>query len=138
MSRERAVAGHPRRMGAPRSCLKEMCKLVRRQPSVRGACFWSTRRAQEPQRLHRWAAVEAAGFQPKKRSVGAMERDEWLRAAWRVMVAEEVDPARLLFVDEMGANVALYSLYAWSKRGERAQCSVPRNRGKNTTLCFRA
>ena len=63
-----------------------------------------------------------------------MERDEWLRAAWRVMVAKEVDPARLVFVDEMGANTSLYSLYAWSKRGERAHCSVPRNRGKNTAL----
>ena len=63
-----------------------------------------------------------------------MERDEWLRAAWRVMVAKEADPARLVFVAEMGANTSLYSLYAWSKRGERAHCSVPRNRGKNTTL----
>lgn len=63
-----------------------------------------------------------------------MERDEWLRAAWRVGIAQEVDPERLLFVDEMGANTSLHSLYAWSKRGERARCSVPRNRGKNTTL----
>ena len=63
-----------------------------------------------------------------------MERDEWLRGAWRVMVAKEVDPARLVFVDEMGANMSLYSLYAWSKKGERACCSVPRNRGKNITL----
>src|SRR5215212_5113838 len=28
-----------------------------------------------------------------------MERDEWLRAAWRVMVAEKVEPERLVFVD---------------------------------------
>jgi hypothetical protein len=66
--------------------------------------------------------------------VGAAERDEWLRAAWRVMVAQQIDPERLLFIDEMGANTSLYSLYAWSKRGERACCSAPRNRGKNTTL----
>jgi transposase len=25
-------------------------------------------------------------------------------------------------------------LYGWAKKGERAYCSVPRNRGKNTTL----
>jgi transposase InsO family protein len=37
-------------------------------------------------------------------------------------------------VDEMGANISLHPLYAWSKRGERAYCSTPRNRGKNTTL----
>lgn len=34
----------------------------------------------------------------------------------------------------MGANTSLHSLYAWSSRGERAPCAVPRNRGKNTTL----
>lgn len=43
-----------------------------------------------------------------------MERDEWLRAAWRVMVAGALDPQRLVvFVDEMGANTTLYALYAW-------------------------
>jgi len=63
-----------------------------------------------------------------------MERDEWLRAAWRVMVAREIAPERLVFVDEMGTNTSLSPLYAWSKRGERAHCSVPRNRGPNTTL----
>ena len=63
-----------------------------------------------------------------------MERDEWLRAAWRVLIWEEVHSKRLVFVDEMGANTSLSSLRAWSKRGERAHCSVPRNRGPNTTL----
>ena len=66
--------------------------------------------------------------------MGALERDEWLRAAWRVTLAGEVDPQRLVFVDEMGANPSLHPLYAWSERGRRAHCSVPRNRGKNTTL----
>src|SRR3712207_1515683 len=34
----------------------------------------------------------------KKRSVGASEGDESLRAAWRVMVAQKVDPTRLVFL----------------------------------------
>ncbi len=34
----------------------------------------------------------------------------------------------------MGTNTSLHPLYAWSARGERARCSVPRNRGRNTTL----
>jgi transposase len=34
----------------------------------------------------------------------------------------------------MGANIALAPLYAWSRRGERAFASVPRNWGKNITL----
>ena len=49
-------------------------------------------------------------------------------------MAGEVDAGRLVFVDEMGANVSLSPLYAWSRRGERAFCRAPRNRGKNVTL----
>jgi hypothetical protein len=66
--------------------------------------------------------------------VGALERDEFLRAAWKVMVAERVEPERLIFVDEMATNTSLSPVYGWSKKGERAHCSVPRNRGKNTTV----
>jgi len=66
--------------------------------------------------------------------VGAGERDEFLRAAWRALVAGAIDAARLVFVDEMGANISLYPLYAWSRRGERAPCKAPRNWGKNVTL----
>jgi transposase len=66
--------------------------------------------------------------------VGALERDEFLRAAWRVMVVEQVDAKQLVFVDEMGTNTALSPTYGWSKKGRRAHCSVPRNRGKNTTV----
>ena len=63
-----------------------------------------------------------------------MERDEWLRAAWRATVAREFATEQLVFVDEMGTNTSLHPLYAWSPKGERAHCSVPRNRGPNTTL----
>jgi transposase len=66
--------------------------------------------------------------------VGASERDEFLRAAWRVMVAAATEPGRLVFVDEMGTNTSLAPLYAWSPKGERAPCSVPRNWGANVTL----
>jgi transposase len=50
------------------------------------------------------------------------------------MVAHEADPKRLVFVDEMGTHTSLSPLRAWSRRGKRAPCKVPRNRGKNTTL----
>ena len=50
--------------------------------------------------------------------MGAMERDEFLRAAWKVMVAEEVEAKQPVFVDEMGANTSLSPLYAWAPKGE--------------------
>jgi transposase len=70
----------------------------------------------------------------KKRSVGASERDEFLRAAWRLMVSGEIRAERLVFVDECSTNTSLSPLYAWSRRGERALCSVPRNWGANVTV----
>jgi transposase len=66
--------------------------------------------------------------------VGALERDEWRRAAWKVTVSGALDARSLVFVDEMGTNTSLSPLYGWSKNGQRVHGSVPRNRGKNTTL----
>jgi hypothetical protein len=67
--------------------------------------------------------------------LGAGERDEFLRAAWRLLVAGEIAAERLLvFVDEMGTNISLSPLYSWSRKGERAFGSAPRNWGKNVTL----
>ena len=73
-------------------------------------------------------------MEPKKRRVGATERDEFLRAAWRFLVAGEIDAQRLVFVDECGTNTSLNPLYAWSRRGERAYGEAPRNWGSNVTL----
>jgi transposase len=73
-------------------------------------------------------------MEPKKRSLGAGERDEFLRSAWRLLFAGRVDAERLVFVDEMGTNVSLSPLYAWSPKGKRAFGSAPRNWGKNVTL----
>jgi transposase len=73
---------------------------------------------------------------PKKRSVGASERDEFLRAAWRTLVAGEagIDAKRLVFVDEMGTNTSLAPLYGWSRRGRRSHLKAPRNWGSDLTL----
>ena len=72
-------------------------------------------------------------MEPKKRSVGASERDEWLRAAWRALVAGEagIDAKQLVFVDEMGTNTSFAPLYGWSRRGQRAHLKAPRNWGKS-------
>ena len=51
-----------------------------------------------------------------------------------MMVAATVEPERLIFVDECGAHTSLAPIYGYSSRGERLHLSVPRKRGKNTTL----
>jgi hypothetical protein len=53
-------------------------------------------------------------------------------------VAHSLDARSLVFVDEMGTNVSLSPLYAWSKKGRRAYGSVPRNLKARTPRCFRA
>jgi len=50
------------------------------------------------------------------------------------MVAAQVDPGRLVFVDERGVHTSLAPLYGYSRKGERVHLQVPRNRGRNTTL----
>ncbi len=55
------------------------------------------------ERLYGFQDAQAYGMEPKKRSVGASERDEFLRAAWRALVAGGLEVERLVFVDERWA-----------------------------------
>jgi len=50
------------------------------------------------------------------------------------MIAESLDPRGLIFIDECGTHTSLAPVYGYSPKGERLKLSVPRNRGKNTTL----
>ena len=49
-------------------------------------------------------------------------------------MAEKISPERLVFVDECGTHTSLAPLYGYAPRGERLRLSVPRKRGKNTTV----
>ncbi len=71
--------------------------------------------------------------EPKKRSKGAAERDEFLRLLWRTQM-DGLDPGCLVFVDEMGVHTSLAPIYAYAPVGEREFYEIPRNRGRNTTL----
>jgi hypothetical protein len=54
-------------------------------------------------------------------------------ATWHEQMSH-LQANRLVFLDECGSNIALTPLYACASKGQRATGSVPRNRGKNTTL----
>jgi hypothetical protein len=109
-------------------------------PSLRGESSFRRRQEEFGKATRRpfQGCSKAPWVEQKKRSVGASEREEFVRAAWRSLVAREIHAERLVFVDEMGANISLAPVYAWSRRGERAFVSVPRNWGKNVTPCWRA
>ena len=40
----------------------------------------------------------------------------------------------LVFVDESGANRALYPRYGYAPKGQRSHGQAPRNRGRNTSI----
>ena len=65
--------------------------------------------------------------------MGASERDEKARSAWRERV-KPLDPRKLVFVDESGTNITLAPLYGWAPKGERAYGKAPRNWKQNITL----
>lgn len=66
--------------------------------------------------------------------MGASERDEFLRAAWRALVSARLDGRRFVFVDECSTNTSLSPIYGWSRRGQRLYFEAPRNWGANVTL----
>jgi transposase len=66
--------------------------------------------------------------------MGASERDEFLRAAWRALVSARLDGRRFVFVDECSTNTSLSPIYGWSRRGQRVCFEAPRNWGANVTL----
>jgi hypothetical protein len=75
---------------------------------------------------------------PKKRSVGASERDEFLRAAWRLMVAGETHTERLVFVDECSTNTSLAPLCTLGPGEESERFVRCRATGGLTSSCWRA
>jgi transposase len=85
------------------------------------------------QHVNHESCDQAGWLDAKKKTLGATERNEEARAAWRDSLKQR-DARQLVVIDECGSNIALTPLYARAPKGQRAYGSVPRNRGKNTTL----
>lgn len=64
--------------------------------------------------------------------MGAAERDEAARAAWRAEVAHW-EPDDVVVLDEAGTNVAMTPRYARAPRNARAYDRAPFNKGDNIT-----
>jgi transposase len=75
-----------------------------------------------------WHALREQGLTRKKKTLHADERDRpdvrTKRRSFRRKV-KEIEPERLVFVDETGATTAMTPTYAWAPRGERAYASAP-------------
>jgi DDE superfamily endonuclease len=56
------------------------------------------------------------------------------REAWRAEVCAEVDPARLVFLDESGVDTAMTPTYARASKGQRALGRAPGGHWKRLTI----
>lgn len=83
--------------------------------------------------VDRGACDSTLRLDPQKKTLGASERDEQARRAYRERVAPR-NVADFVIVDECGSNVNLTPRYARAPTGDRALGTVPRNTEKNTTL----
>jgi transposase len=75
-----------------------------------------------------WCALRRQGLTFKKKSLHASEQDrpdvQKKRRLFRKEVAQ-IEPGRLVFVDETGVTTAMTPAYAWAPCGERAVDSAP-------------
>lgn len=90
-----------------------------------------------PQPVEFVALADKHEFTAPKKSLPATERDtaanQQKREAWREQIAE-IDPARLVFVDESGVTRSMTRRYGRAPKGERVPGSVPLGHWEVTTL----
>ena len=109
----------------------------RHRPSMRMTIGGSKRRGGFTCSLKTlWRAVRRRRLTFKKKSLHADQRDrpevQQKRRAFRRKV-REIEPKRLVFVDETGITTAMTPAYAWAPRGGRAVDSAPAS-WETTTL----
>jgi hypothetical protein len=56
------------------------------------------------------------------------------RDAWRAEVCTEIDPSRLVFLDESGVDTAMTPTYARAPKGQRALGRAPGGHWKRLTI----
>lgn len=86
-----------------------------------------------PEQLDHEPGIWEAGLDPKKRSLGAAERNEEHRRDWWELI-RHLDPDRLVFLDESGANITLVPRYGRAPRGTRCPGTQPRGHYRHLTL----
>src|SRR5260221_4563733 len=76
------------------------------------------------------------GWTRKKKTIGAIERDEPARKAFRKFI-EGLRVEDVVVIDESGSRIGMIPLYARAPRGCRAFDRAIRNYGQNLTLLDR-
>jgi transposase len=84
-----------------------------------------------------WTFLDRCGLTFKKKSAHASEQDrpdvlkqreDWLEGQL------DLDPAKLVFIDETWASTNMAPLYGWAPKGERLRAGIPHGHWKRTTF----
>lgn len=78
-------------------------------------------------------ALRRMGITRKKKTLGAVERDEEARRIFREVI-RELKAEDVVIVDESGSRIGMIPLYGRAPHGSRVYDRVIRNYGKNVTL----
>ena len=120
--------------GGPPLCLgpddrQRLAELIRDQPDA----TWEQlqQRGGFPCSLTTlWRALRRLGLTRKKKTLRADEQsrvDVQKKRRWFRRQVKQIEPRRLIFVDETGVTTRMTPSYTWSPRGERANASAPRS-----------
>jgi transposase len=78
-------------------------------------------------------ALRRMGITRKKKTLGAVERDEAARAIFREVIAQ-LKAEEVVVVDESGSRIGMVPLYGRAPSGQRVYDRVIQNYGRNVTL----
>ena len=132
--RKKPIPGRPAKKGAPLQAGIEAQLETHPDATLEMHCqIWEQTSGVHVSTSTMSRAIRKGGWTRKKKTLGATERDEEARAAWREQ-CQGLDATKLVVIDECGTHIGLTPLYAWAPRGKRAYDQVPRNRGKNLTV----
>src|SRR5260370_26798266 len=76
----------------------------------------------------RWPSKKTAPASEQDRPDVAARREAWFDAQ------PDLDPERLVFIDETGASTKMARMRGRAKRGQRCRAPVPHGHGKTTTF----
>src|SRR5690348_4482080 len=127
------IPGCPRRIGPEQEgVLLERLKAAPDATVLEHSAWWEEHHGQQLSEATMWRAIRRLGWTHKKSHWQPANATK--RSARPGAKQSPRDPAQFVFVDESGTHTSLTRLYGWAPHDRRANGSVPRNHGKNTTL----
>jgi transposase len=118
------------------SKLEQLRRLVQAQPDATLAELQRQLQQQarvKPSRPTVCRALQKLGLRRKKKRFYAQERDPKQRAQFLHKV-QQLDPRKLVFIDEMGVNLNLTRTHARAPGAERVAEALPRNTPPNVSV----